>query len=79
MRVYLPLIRKDFFTHMHGLAVYVKEGLPFTRDLSIEKSADSYLCLPLALLHSATYFFFLFDSTSLSLSTGFDATSAKHR
>ena len=23
---YLPLIRKDSITHMHGLAVYVKEG-----------------------------------------------------
>ena len=26
---YLPLIRKDSSTHMHGLAVYVKEGLLF--------------------------------------------------
>ena len=25
----LPLIRKDSSTLMHGLAVYVKEGLPF--------------------------------------------------
>ena len=25
----LPLIRKDSGTHMHGLAIYVKEGLPF--------------------------------------------------
>ena len=44
VRGYLPLIRKDSSTHMHGLAVYVKEGLPFPRDLSLEKSADSYLC-----------------------------------
>ena len=29
---------------MHHLAVYVKEGLPFARDLSIGNSADSYLC-----------------------------------
>ena len=29
VRGYLPLIRKDFITYMHGLAVYVKEGLPF--------------------------------------------------
>ena len=43
MRGYLPLIRKDSDTHMHGLAVYVKEGLPFARDLSLENSADSYL------------------------------------
>ena len=26
---------------MHGLAVYVKEGLPFAQDLSLENSADS--------------------------------------
>ena len=36
MRGYLPLIRKDTSTHMHVLAVYVKEGLPFPRDLSLE-------------------------------------------
>ena len=28
---YLPLIRKDSSTHMRGLAVYVKEGLPLHR------------------------------------------------
>ena len=44
VRGYLPLIRKDSSTHMHGLAVYVKEGLPFAQDLSLENSADSYLC-----------------------------------
>ena len=44
MRGYLPLTRKYSSTHMHGLAVYVKEGLPFARDLSAESSADSYLC-----------------------------------
>ena len=27
VRGYLPLIQKDSSTHMHGLAVYVKEGL----------------------------------------------------
>ena len=59
VRGYLPLIRKDSITHMHGLAVYVKEGLPFARDLSLENSADSYLCFQLALLHSVSYFFFL--------------------
>ena len=58
VRGYLPLIRKDFSTHMHGLAVYVKEGLPFAWDLSLENSADSYLCFRLALLHSVSYFFF---------------------
>ena len=45
VRGYLPLIRKDCGTHMHGLAVYVEEGLPFEWDLSLKNSADSYLCL----------------------------------
>ena len=45
---YLPLIRKDSVTHMYGLAVYVKEGLPLPQDLSLENSANSYLCFRLA-------------------------------
>ena len=32
---YLPLIRKDSVIYIHGLAVYVKEGLPFPRELSL--------------------------------------------
>ena len=43
VRGYLSLIRKDSITHMHGLAVYMKEGLPFAQDLSLENSADSYV------------------------------------
>ena len=54
---YLPLIQKDSSsTHMHGLAVYVKEGLPFTQDLSLENSVYFYLCFQLVLLHSVSYF-----------------------
>ena len=30
-RGYLPLMQKDSSTHIHGLAVYVKEGLPLAR------------------------------------------------
>ena len=60
VRGYLPLIRKDSNTHMHGVAVYVNEGLSFARDLCLEKSANSYLCFLLALLHSLSYFFFLY-------------------
>ena len=41
VRGYLTLIRNDSSTHMHGVAVYVKEGLPFAGDLSLENSADS--------------------------------------
>ena len=67
VRSCLPLIWKDSSTHMHGFAVYVKEGLPFTQDLSLKNSADSYLCFQLALLHSMSYFFFLYQSPSSSL------------
>ena len=61
---------------MHGLAVFVKEGLPFERDLSLEKYADSYLCFGLALLHSVSYFFFLYRSPSSALCTVFDSISS---
>ena len=44
VRGYLPLIRTVSVTHIHGLAVYMKQGLPFAQDLSLENSADSYLC-----------------------------------
>ena len=60
---------------MHGLTVYVKVGLPFARDLSLENSADSYVCFWLALLHSVFYFFFLYWSPSWSLCTVFDSIS----
>ena len=58
---------------MHGLVVYVKEGLPFAWDLSQENSADSYVCFQLALVHSMSYFSFLYRSPSLSLCTVFDS------
>ena len=76
VRGYLPLFRKDSSTHIHGLAVYVKEGLPFAQDLSLENSADSYLCFRLALLHSVSYFFFLYRSPSSSFCTVFDSISS---
>ena len=58
---------------MHGLAVYVKEGLPFAWDFSLENSVNSYLCFQLVLLHSVSYFFFLNQSPSLLLCMGFDS------
>ena len=63
-------------TQMHGVAVYVKEGLPFARDLSPENSADSYLCFRLALVHSVSYFFFLNRSPSSAFCTDFDSISS---
>ena len=41
VRAYLPLIRKDFVTHMDSIAVYMKEGLLFALGLSLENSANS--------------------------------------
>ena len=76
VRGYLPLIRKDSSTHMHGLAVYVTERFAFARDLSLENSADSYLYFWLALLHSVSYFFFLYRSPSSALCTVFDSISS---
>ena len=61
---------------MHGLVVYVKEGLPFVRHLSLENSGDSYLCFRLALFHTVSYFFFLYRSPSSSLCTVFDYISS---
>ena len=68
VRGYLPLIRKDSGTHMHGLAVYVKEGLPFAWDLSLEKWLYFTQCLTSFssidhLLHLCARFLILFHLT----------------
>ena len=68
VRGYLPLIRTDSSTHMHGLAVYVKEGLPFGQYLSLENSADSF-----DWLYSLSYFFCFYQSSSSSLCMVFDS------
>ena len=61
---------------MHGLADYVKEELLFALYLSLENSADSHLCFRLALLHSVSYLFFLYQSPSSSPCTVFDSISS---
>ena len=61
---------------MHSLAVYVKEGLPLAQDVSLENSADSYLCFRLALLHLVSYFFFLYQSPSSALCMVSDSISS---
>ena len=38
-----PSLMRHSITHMHGLAVYVKEGVPFAWNLSLENSTDSYV------------------------------------
>ena len=50
----------------------MKKGLPFALDVFLESSADSYLCFQLALHHSMSYIFFLYESPCLSLCTIFD-------
>ena len=75
VRGYPSLFQKDSVTHMYGLAVYVNERLPLAWDFSLE-NLDSYLCVRLALLHSVSYFFFLYRSPSLSLCMAFDAISS---
>ena len=60
---------------MHGLTVYVKEGLPFALHLSLENSADFYLCFRLALLQSLSYFFHC-PSPSSALCMVFDSISS---
>ena len=77
VRGYLLLIWKDSTTHMHGLVVYMKEGRPLERGLSLENSADPYVCFQLALLRSVSYFFFLYQSPFSSLCTVFDPISSK--
>ena len=66
---------KVFYYSYAGLLVYVKEGLPFAQDFSLENSADSYLCFWLTLLHSVSCFFFLYWSPS-SLYMVFDSNSS---
>ena len=73
---YLPLIQKDSITHLHGLAVYVKQGLLFARNLSLENSVDFNSRFRLALLHSMSFFFLLYRSPSLSLCTVYDSFSS---
>ena len=61
---------------MYGLAVYVKEKLPFQWDLSLENFPDSYLGFLQALVHSVFYFFFLYQLPFLPFCTIFDAISS---
>ena len=56
----LPLTQKDYTAHMHGFAVYVKEGLPFVRDLSLENSV-----IVLLVFHISITFFVLPSSSNI--------------
>ena len=75
---YLPLIRKDSSTHMHGVTVYWKERLSLAWNSSLENSADSYLCFRPSLLLWVSHFFFLYWSSSSSLVHTFWFYSIQH-
>ena len=72
-------MQKDSGTHMHGLPVYVKEGLPFGRDLSLEFQKTLQI---LTYVFDWLYFtqcltsFYSFDPPSLSLCTILDSISS---
>ena len=75
VRSYLPLIEKYFITHMHGLAVYVKERHTFAQHLSPESSVVSYL-FSTGFTSRSVLLFFLYQSPSLSLCMIFYSTSS---
>ena len=62
--------------HVHGLVYYVKDGPPFSWDLSLENSADSYVCFQLVLLELVLYFCSLYQSPSSYLFTVFNSISS---
>ena len=78
MRPHIPLSKKILLLICMVLSTShkVKEGLPFAWDLSLENSADSYLCFQLALQHSMLYFFFINQSPSSSSCSVFHSISS---
>ena len=46
---YLPPIRKDSSTHMHGLGVYVRDDLPLACIPTLEDPNESFMCFHLSL------------------------------
>ena len=66
---YLPSIRKDFVNRIHGLAVYVKEGVSFAKELTLKNSEDSYF-------YSVNYFLFSYQLPFYSLQKFANAVSS---
>ena len=61
----------DSITHIHGLGVYVKEGLLFAQDLSLENSADSYHLFLTGFTKLSVLLLFALSITLLVLMNGF--------
>ena len=66
-RGYFPLIRKNSTTHMHPCYCSLCER----RTSSCTGPISRKLCFQLALLHSVSYFFFLYLSTFFTFMHGF--------
>ena len=66
-------IRKDSFTHMHSLAVYVKEGLPFAQGLLILNYVFNWLTsLSVLLLFPLSITFFCLYARFLIILSNID-------
>ena len=72
---YLPLNRKDSSIHMHGLGIFVRDTLPISRELNLESSDESYICLRQSLLQSTSYLFFVYRSPSSQSCSVIDSIS----
>ena len=78
LRGYLRLISMDSTTHMHGLAVYVKERLPFAWNLSLENSgfllmfSANFSLLSVLLLFPLLITFFVLIHSFWSVSSNID-------
>ena len=64
----------DSLVRMLSQFMWMKDFL--LHGLISKNSADSYLCFWLALRHSVSYFFYLYESPSLSLYMVFDSVSS---
>ena len=73
-RGYIDLIQKDSVTHINGLALYLKKGYPFAKDLS-QKKLCKFLFMTV-FTYSVSYFFFFYQLPFSSLFTIFNAVSS---
>ena len=76
---YLPLIRKDSVIHMHGLAVYVKEGLVFAWDLYLKNSVDSHVFNWLCFIQCSVFLLFLWSIIFFIFVNNFWSKFIQHR
>ena len=64
------------FGYSYAWSCSLREGRTFFCMVPISRKLSSFLLMSLALLHSVSYFFFLYRSPSLSLCTIYDTISS---